>query len=72
MAKEKKQFSLKKGKKWLWPVVRAVLLIGLSFIILYPVFKKISMAVGQIGSVFADCVWIPQNFSLRISDTQLK
>ncbi|MGI6189502.1 MAG: carbohydrate ABC transporter permease [Clostridiales bacterium] len=66
MAKEKKQFSLKKGKKWLWPVVRAVLLIGLSFIILYPVFKKISMAVRAKSDLYSPIVvWIPQNFSLE-------
>ena len=66
LAKEKKQFSLKKGKKWLWPVVRAVLLIGLSFIILYPVFKKISMAVRAKSDLYSPIVvWIPQNFSLE-------
>ncbi len=53
-------------KKWFWPFVRTVLLVGLSFVILYPVFKKITMAIRAKSDLYSPIVvWIPQNLSLE-------
>lgn len=53
-------------KKWFWPFVRTVLLVGLSFVILYPIFKKITMAIRAKSDLYSPIVvWIPQNFSLE-------
>lgn len=57
---------LKSGRKWLWPVARSILLTGLSFVILYPIVKKISLAVRAKSDLYSPIVvWIPQNFSLE-------
>jgi len=53
------------GRKWIWPFVRAVLMVGLCFVILYPILKKISNAVKAREDLLSPIVlWIPQNFSL--------
>jgi len=53
------------GRKWIWPFVRAVLMVGLCFVILYPILKKISNAVKARSDLLSPIVlWIPQNFSL--------
>ncbi|MBM7582106.1 multiple sugar transport system permease protein [Caldicoprobacter guelmensis] len=66
MIRERILFLLKYGRKWLWPFARLVLLIGLSFVILYPIFKKISFAIRAKSDLYSPIVvWIPQNFSLE-------
>ena len=49
------------GKK----IVRAVFLLGFSFIILYPIFAMVSKAFMQQGDIFDNTViWIPKHFTL--------
>ncbi|WP_242457371.1 carbohydrate ABC transporter permease [Insulibacter thermoxylanivorax] len=57
--------SLNFWKKWLWIIVRFVLIVGLSFVILYPILKKISTAIKDRADLYSPIVvWIPENFSL--------
>lgn len=52
-------------KTWSWIIVRAALLIGLSFVILYPIFLKISIAFKDKVDLYDTTVmYIPRNFTL--------
>lgn len=58
-------FSLEKWKEWLWIFIRTTLLIGLSFIILYPILVRISTAFKQRSDIYDPLVvWIPRHFTL--------
>jgi len=58
--------SLNHWKKWSWSVVRFVLIVGLSFVILYPILQKISTAIKGRADLYSPIVvWIPENFSLE-------
>ncbi len=58
-------FSLERIKRWLWAIVRFVLIAGLSFVILFPIFQKISTAFKHKSDLYsAVVVWIPQHVSL--------
>jgi multiple sugar transport system permease protein len=58
-------FSLEMWKKWVWIVIRSVLLIGLSFIILYPILARISTSVKARSDIYDPLVvWVPRNFTL--------
>lgn len=57
--------SLEVWKKWLWVVIRATLLIGLSFIILYPILVRISTALKDRADIYDPLVvWVPRTFTL--------
>jgi multiple sugar transport system permease protein len=52
-------------KKWLWSFARLVLIVGLSFVILYPILQKISTAIKDKADLYSPIVvWIPEHFSL--------
>lgn len=56
--------SLNHWKGWIWSFVRFVLIAGLSFVILYPILKKISTAIKDRADLYSPIVvWIPQRFS---------
>ncbi|MCQ6559007.1 carbohydrate ABC transporter permease [Paenibacillus mendelii] len=56
---------VEKAKHWLWIIVRAVLLIGICFIILYPIITKVSLAFRDKQDMFdSTVVWLPRNFTL--------
>lgn len=56
---------LSRTYKSVWSIVRAVLLIGLSFIILYPLIYMISIAFRPLNELFdPSVVWIPKHFTL--------
>ncbi|MGG4034998.1 carbohydrate ABC transporter permease [Paenibacillus cisolokensis] len=56
---------VEKTKTWLWIMVRSVLLFGISFIILYPIMTKISIAFKSSEDLFdSTVVWIPRNVTL--------
>jgi len=49
-----------------WVVIRMVLLIGLSFIMLYPLLYMLSMAFRPLSQVMDPTViWIPRTFTIR-------
>ncbi|MGN7761363.1 carbohydrate ABC transporter permease [Paenibacillus sp. 22594] len=57
--------SLERWKKWIWSLVRLILLAGLSFVILYPILQKISTAVKDKGDLYSPIViWLPEHYTL--------
>ncbi|MFS0725572.1 carbohydrate ABC transporter permease [Paenibacillus sp. 1P07SE] len=57
--------SLESWKRWLWIVVRFVLIVGLSFVVLYPIFQKIATAIKAKADLYSPIVvWVPQNYTL--------
>ncbi len=56
---------IRHAKRWLWPLCRAVLMCGLSFVILYPFLYMISMSFRPLNQM-ADpsVVWIPKSLTL--------
>jgi ABC-type sugar transport system, permease component len=56
--------SLESWKRWLWSFVRLTLIIGLSFVILYPILQKISTAIKDKKDLYSPIVvWIPEHYS---------
>ncbi len=61
----KGSFWVNKLKAWLWSFVRTVLIVGISFIILYPILIKISIAIKDPVDMYdSTVVWIPKHFTL--------
>jgi multiple sugar transport system permease protein len=57
--------SLESWKRWLWSIVRLVLIAGLSFVILYPIIQKISTAIKDKSDLYSPVVvFIPEHFTL--------
>lgn len=57
--------SLELWKKWFWSFVRLMLIIGLSFVILYPILQKISTAIKDKVDLYSPIViMIPENITL--------
>lgn len=57
---------LSKGVKIFWSVFRAVLVIGICFIIFYPIIMQLSFAFMDVSDMYDLSVhWIPRNFTLR-------
>ncbi|MDQ0253221.1 multiple sugar transport system permease protein [Evansella vedderi] len=58
--------SLDNWKRWLWSTVRFVLIVGLAFVILYPILQKISTAFKHQKDLYSPVVvWVPEHFSLE-------
>lgn len=56
---------LEKIKQWLWIIVRTVLVVGFCFIILFPLFLRLSVAFRSKVDIYDPTVlWIPRNFTL--------
>lgn len=57
--------SLESWKRGLWTIIRLVLIIGLSFVILYPIIQKISTAIKDKADLYSPIVvFIPEHFTL--------
>ncbi|WP_127530153.1 carbohydrate ABC transporter permease [Paenibacillus kobensis] len=57
--------SVESWKRWLWSIVRLVLITGLSFVIVYPIIQKISTAIKDKTDIYSPIVvFIPEHFSL--------
>lgn len=57
--------SLELWKRWIWSFVRFMLILGLSFIILYPIFQKISTAIKDKVDLYSPVViMVPEHFTL--------
>lgn len=63
---EIKQSTIRTLQKWAWAICRAVLMCGLSFIVLYPIAYMVSMAFRPIDQM-ADpsIVWIPKSLTFE-------
>lgn len=58
--------SIEKIKTWSWVIVRALLMIGLSFVILYPIILKVSIAFKHKSDIYdPTVVYLPRNFTLE-------
>ncbi|OXS55598.1 ABC transporter permease [Cohnella sp. CIP 111063] len=56
---------LEKGKRWAWVLIRTVLVVGFCFIILFPLFQRLSIAFRSKADIYDPTVlWIPRNFTL--------
>jgi len=58
--------SLTFWKKWAWIIVRFVLIVGLSFVILYPILQKVSTSLKAREDIYSPIVvWIPERISFE-------
>ncbi|KAB8125818.1 carbohydrate ABC transporter permease [Gracilibacillus oryzae] len=58
-------FHLDRIKKYSWIIFRALLIVGLSFVILYPILLKVSIAFKDKADIYdPTVVFIPRNFTL--------
>lgn len=52
-------------KRWLWIVVRFVLIFGIAFVIIYPILLKLSIAFKSMDDLYDPTViWVPKVFTL--------
>lgn len=57
--------SVESWKRGLWSFVRLALIVGLSFVILYPILQKISTAIKDKTDLYSPIVvWIPAHYTL--------
>ncbi|WP_084134464.1 carbohydrate ABC transporter permease [Paenibacillus harenae] len=53
------------AKKWLWVIVRFVLIFGIAFVIVYPILLKLSIAFKSMDDLYDSAViWVPKAFTL--------
>ncbi|WP_337102686.1 carbohydrate ABC transporter permease [Paenibacillus sp. YIM B09110] len=56
--------SFESWKRGLWTIVRLVLIIGLSFVILYPIIQKISTSIKDKADLYSPIVvFIPEHYT---------
>lgn len=66
MRKQNVQMLIGRVRNIGWVIVRSVLIIGLSFIIIYPIIMKISVAFKDPIDIYnINVIWIPQHFTLQ-------
>lgn len=57
--------SLEWHKKWIWSFIRMILIVGLSFVIIYPILQKISTSIKDKSDLYSPVViWIPEQYTL--------
>jgi multiple sugar transport system permease protein len=62
---ERRRLRVQRALAWIWPVLRAFIVIGLCFIILYPLIFMLSTAFRTRSDMTDPTVmWIPRNFTL--------
>lgn len=60
-----KSINATKLSTWSWRIARFVLILGLSFVIIYPILQKISTAFKHQTDLYSPIVvWIPETFTL--------
>ncbi|OUS78110.1 ABC transporter permease [Paenibacillus sp. MY03] len=60
-----KLINVERQKRLLWWIVRTVLILGISFVILYPILRRISTALKDRADIYnPTVVWIPQTWTL--------
>lgn len=56
--------------KAVWSIVRFFFLLGMTFIILYPIMYMLSMALRESVDMYdSSVVWIPRHFTLETSSS---
>ncbi|MFC5651913.1 carbohydrate ABC transporter permease [Paenibacillus solisilvae] len=57
--------NIEKQKHWLWVLLRTVLIIGISYVILYPLLLKLSIGFKSKEDIFnPNIVWLPHHLTL--------
>lgn len=60
-----RRLSPERWKRRLWSLIRLVLITGMSYVILYPILRKISTAIKDKSDLYSPIVvWIPEHFTL--------
>lgn len=60
------QKTKNKSLEWLWTLLLYILVIGISFVILYPLLRRISMAVKDPVDIYNPTIFmVPVNFTLE-------
>lgn len=72
-ARERALYQLKRNSaSWVWKIFRFMLLLGISYIFLFPVLYMISTAVRSPESVNdPSCIWIPRGLSWESISTAI-
>lgn len=53
-------------KKWSWVLIRFVLIFGISFVIIYPILLKLSIAFKSREDLYdSTVIWVPQSLTLE-------
>jgi multiple sugar transport system permease protein len=53
------------AKKWLWVIIRFVLIFGIAFVIVYPILLKLSIAFKSMDDLYdSTVIWVPKAFTL--------
>jgi multiple sugar transport system permease protein len=62
---EQRKLKIQRALSWIWPIFRAAIVIGLCFIILYPLIFMVSTAFRSRADMSDPTVlWIPRHFTL--------
>ncbi len=70
-----KKIVVYRGSKWLWAIFRTILLVGLGYIIIYPLLTMLSYTFNGDYTGNSTFVWIPSRFTmenLKLAVTYLK
>lgn len=60
----KKVIAMRKAKDTLWSIIRAVLILGISYVILFPIVSKLSSSLMAEQDLYDKTVkWIPRNLT---------
>lgn len=60
-----KKVIVYRGSKWVWAIFRTLLLVGLGFIIIYPLLTMLSYAFNGDYLGNSTFVWIPEKFTMN-------
>lgn len=56
--------SLQSWKRGLWSLVRLGLIVGLSFVVIYPILQKIATAIKDKSDLYSPIViWVPEHYT---------
>mgnify|MGYP000204109327 CR=1 FL=1 len=65
MTPERRRAQLQRIGRWGWTLFRAALLLGLAYVLLYPLLYMFTMSVRERSDMFDTTVnWIPKHFTL--------
>jgi len=60
------QKTKNKSMEWLWALVRTILIVGISFVILYPIMRQVSVAFKDKMDIYNPTIYmVPINFTLE-------
>jgi multiple sugar transport system permease protein len=63
---EQRKLKIQRAFSWAWPVMRTIIIVGLCFIILYPLIFMLSTAFRTRADMSDPTVlWIPRHFTLQ-------